>query len=105
MDNNVVSNALKDSLVICRSSLKQEVRGRLVKFTRTAASFEIFSPDIDLRVSEILTDFTIIFHERALYSGKATVNALVGVGHSLLCSATLEEASWKDLQPGEEALT
>ena len=52
MDNNAVSNALKDSLVVCRGGLEQEVRGRLVKFTRVAASFEIFSPDSDLRVSK-----------------------------------------------------
>ena len=105
MDNNAVSNALKDSLVVCRGSSKQEVRGRLVKFTRVAASFEIFSPDSDLRVSEVLTDFTIILHERAIYSGRATVSGLVGVGHSILCSASLDEGSWKDLQPGEAAIT
>ena len=73
MEPNITNGELKDSLVVCRSSQGVEIRGRLVKLTRFAVAFEIFSPPCDLRIAEVLMDFRIIFHEHTIYAGRATV--------------------------------
>ena len=43
MQNQTVNGDLKDSLVVCTSRDGHEVRGRLVKLTRHAVAFEVFS--------------------------------------------------------------
>ena len=101
MDYKNTNGDLAESLVVCRNNHGLEVRGKLVKLARFEVAFEIFSPDSDLRFSEILGDFKIIFHEHAIYAGRATVNNLMTVGQTTVCSATLEEGSWKDLVSDE----
>lgn len=98
MEKTTANGELKDSLIVCRSSQGLEIRGRLVKLTRFAVAFEIFSPDSDLRLSEILKEFRVIFHEHTIYSGSATVSHLMSVGQTTVCSATLEENSWSALE-------
>jgi extracellular factor (EF) 3-hydroxypalmitic acid methyl ester biosynthesis protein len=105
MENTVANGELKDSLVVCESSQGLEIRGRLVKLTRFAAVFEIFSPDSDLRMSEVLNRFRVVFHEHTVYSGRATVNNLMRVGQVTVCSAMLEEMAWTDLQVESQLLT
>ena len=105
MEPSITNGELKDSLVVCRSSQGVELRGRLVKLTRFAVAFEIFSPLCDLRVAEVLVDFRIIFHEHTIYSGRASVGKLMNVGQSVVCEAALDEAAWTDWQPGAEGRT
>ena len=94
MTQNTANGEMKDSLVVCRSGEGVEIRGRLVKLTRFAVGFEIFSPACDLRLSEVLQDFRIIFHEHTIYSGRANVSKLMNVGPAVLCEAALDEVSW-----------
>lgn len=94
MDQNITNGELKDSLVVCRSSEGIELRGRLVKLTRFAVAFEIFSPASGLRLSEVLVDFRIIFHEHTIYSGRANVSKLMNVGPAVVCEAALDEVAW-----------
>jgi extracellular factor (EF) 3-hydroxypalmitic acid methyl ester biosynthesis protein len=90
MENNVTKGELKDSLVVCQNSQGVEVRGTPVKLTRFAAVFEIYSPDCDLRLSEVLEKFKIILQGKTIYSGRATISNLVNHG-PLICEAALDE--------------
>jgi hypothetical protein len=45
------SNEIKDSLVVGRSNQGIEIRGSLLRLTRFAVVFEIYSPTIVLRLS------------------------------------------------------
>ncbi len=87
---------MKDSLVVCRAGDGIEIRGRLVKLTRFAVAFEIFSPASDLRLAEVLQDFRIVFHEHTIYSGRATVSKLMSVGPTVVCEAALDEVAWRE---------
>src|SRR5262249_2054815 len=65
----------------------------LVRFTRFLAVFEIYTPSLVLRTSEVLSDFQIVVENRQVYLGKAVVSSLVNVGSNLVCEAKLE-GSW-----------
>ena len=91
MDNG----AVKDSLVICRSSQEAEIRASLVRVTRYVAVFEIYNPSQVLQVSEVLADFKIVIRERTIYAGRAVVSALINTGTMLVCEAKLEEAGFR----------
>ena len=91
MENKVTNGELKDSLVVCQNSSGLEVRGTPVRLTRFAAVFEIYSPDSDLRLSEVLEKFQITFQGETIYSGRATVSNLVNDGQVLVCEAALDE--------------
>jgi extracellular factor (EF) 3-hydroxypalmitic acid methyl ester biosynthesis protein len=91
------NGSLKDSLVICRAS-GVEVRGTLIKLTRFAVVFEIDGPYNILRLSEVLEDFRIIFHEHTIYSGRATVYNLMSIGQPVICAANLNENSWTGIE-------
>jgi|SRR5665213_510588 len=91
MANNITNGELKDSLVVCQNSQGLEVRGTPVKLTRFAAVFEIYSPDSDLRLSEVLDKFKIILQGETIYSGRATIGNLVNDGQVLVCEAALDE--------------
>jgi extracellular factor (EF) 3-hydroxypalmitic acid methyl ester biosynthesis protein len=91
MEKNNANGELKDSLVVCQNSQGLEVRGTPVKLTRFAAVFEIYSPDSDLRLSEVLEDFKIVLQGKHIYSGRATISNLVNRGQVLVCEAALDE--------------
>ena len=109
MEKPTANGDLKDSLVLCMSGEGHEVRGRLVKLTRHAVAFEVFSHGGDLRLSEVLANFRIIFHEHTIYSGHATVNNLMTMRQAIVCTATLDEAerfvAVLEIPPVESALT
>jgi extracellular factor (EF) 3-hydroxypalmitic acid methyl ester biosynthesis protein len=87
--------AVKDSLVICRSSQEAEIRASLVRVTRYVAVFEIYNPSQVLQVSEVLEGFKILIRERAIYAGRAVVSGLINTGSMLVCEAKLEEAGFR----------
>jgi extracellular factor (EF) 3-hydroxypalmitic acid methyl ester biosynthesis protein len=89
---------IKDSLVVCRNSQGLEIRGSLLRLTRFAVVFEIYSPTIVLRLSEVLSEFQIIVQDRRLYSGRAVIGNLVNAGPTTVCEATLDESSWTDVE-------
>src|ERR1017187_6678201 len=89
---------LKESLVICQTSLGAEVRGTLIKLTRFMVVFEIYNPTNVLRTSEVLSDFRIIVNDHTIYSGNATVRHLMNMGQMLVCEVGLNENSWMDVE-------
>jgi extracellular factor (EF) 3-hydroxypalmitic acid methyl ester biosynthesis protein len=88
----------KESLVICQSSQGGEIRGSLLRLTRFAVVFEMYSPTIVLRLSEVLSEFRIVVQDRMLYSGRAVIGKLVNAGLTVVCEVTLDEASWTDVE-------
>ena len=95
----------KESLVLCRNSQGVEIQATLIHFTRYLAVFEIYTPSVVLRMSEVLSDFQIVLNDRPIYSGRAVVSNLVNAGSVLVCEANLED-NWIDIQsvtgkPGE----
>ena len=51
---------IKESLVVCQNNQSIEIRGSLLRLTRFAVVFEIYSPTIILRLSEVLSEFRIV---------------------------------------------
>lgn len=92
----------KESYVVCQSSQREEIRASLVRVTRFQAVFEICSPEVVLRMSEVLGEFKVVLRNRTVYSGKAVVSNLVNSGSALTCEATLDEG-WVELSSGRGA--
>lgn len=84
-------SALKQTTVIFQTNGGLEVRAGILRLTRHAAVFEVLNPPFVLQVSEVLTEFKILFEERAVYSGRAVITSLVQTGNTLICEAGLDE--------------
>jgi len=84
----------KENLVMFRNSQAGEGRGHLLRLTRHAVAFEIFSPEVVLRTSEALQEFKIFSQERLVYSGRAVVRELVNAGTVAVCEADLDDFSF-----------
>jgi len=91
--NNPPSEAA--NFVTCQTNQGVEIRGVLTRFTRHIVVFEVYAPFVVLRTSEVLSDFQIVFENRAVYTGKAVISNLVSTGAALVCEATLDDA-WVD---------
>jgi extracellular factor (EF) 3-hydroxypalmitic acid methyl ester biosynthesis protein len=83
------------------------MHAHLLRLTRFLVSFEVYNANGMLRLTEVLSEFRILFQDRLIYKGKAVVASLVTTGSTFICEATLDEASWTDvefctqmLQPG-----
>src|SRR6266581_7197396 len=87
---------VKDSSVVFQTSAGLEIRATLLRLTRYLAVFEVYALGSNLRTSEILNEFRIIFNDRPIYSGRAVVKNLVDTGLMVLCEASLEDC-WIDL--------
>jgi extracellular factor (EF) 3-hydroxypalmitic acid methyl ester biosynthesis protein len=90
------SVAIKESLAKFRTSEGLEVRATLLRFTRHVAFLEIHNPNNILKTSEVLSQFKIIWNDRALYSGRAVVRSLVNTGLATICEVTLDDG-WADV--------
>src|SRR5579859_2081815 len=91
--NNPPSEAA--NFITCQTNQGVDVRGVLTRFTRQLAVFEVYTPFLVLRTSEVLNDFQIVFENRAVYTGKAVISSLVTTGSGLVCEVTLDDA-WVD---------
>jgi extracellular factor (EF) 3-hydroxypalmitic acid methyl ester biosynthesis protein len=89
---------IKESLVVGQNSQGMEIRASPLRLTRHLAVFEIYNPALVLRASEVLSDFKIVLRDRAIYSGQAVVRSLVDTGLVIVCEATLNENSWRDVE-------
>lgn len=87
----------KDSLVIGQSSGGAEVHATLVRLTRYSAIFEVYSPSLILRTSEVINDFKIVLQDKTVYAGRAVVRNLVNAGSTLVCEVNLSENGWRDI--------
>jgi extracellular factor (EF) 3-hydroxypalmitic acid methyl ester biosynthesis protein len=74
-----------------------ELQGALLRMTRTAVYFELHNPASMPCVSDVATNFQIIFQGQAIYSGNATISNLVSSGLTVMCEAELKEPFWADL--------
>ena len=83
-------------MVVCQNSQGVAVHASLLHLTRYSAAFEIYTPALDVRVSERLNDFRIVFGDHVVYSGAAVVSSLVNSGAVLVCEAKLGD-SWRDV--------
>lgn len=93
----VSSNAVKESRVTFQTTDGAALRGALAQMTRHSVFFELYNPGAVPRFSEVLTDFTIVLHDRTIYAGRAVVHNVVNAGANALCEATLNEADWRDV--------
>jgi extracellular factor (EF) 3-hydroxypalmitic acid methyl ester biosynthesis protein len=94
---NGTNGQVKDTLVVGQTSQGAELHATLLRFTRFLAVFEIYSPAIVLRTSEVITDFKIVVRDRAIYSGRAVVRNLVNSGITVVCEVVLNESAWMDV--------
>jgi len=69
-----------------------------------AAVFEVSSPDVVVRVSEVVNEFRIVIRDRTIYSGRAVISNLIQTGTSAICEVTLAEDAWRDLVLSSEEL-
>lgn len=95
---NEFASPLFESHTIWRNNQGLQTQARILRFNRYQAAFEIYSPSVDLRMSEALDDFKIVLSGRTVYSGRAVVSGLVNTGPVLVCEVTLDEG-WIDVQP------
>jgi extracellular factor (EF) 3-hydroxypalmitic acid methyl ester biosynthesis protein len=88
---------VKGAMVVCQTSQGADVNGTMIRLDHYAVVFEIYSPNLSLRVSEVLTAFKIIVRDQTIYSGRAVIRSLVNTGLVLVCEAALTENSWMDV--------
>jgi extracellular factor (EF) 3-hydroxypalmitic acid methyl ester biosynthesis protein len=89
---NTTSGELKDSRIVCQTSQGVELRATVLKLTRNRVVFETYSPEPLLRLSEVLSNFTLLIYNRRVYSGKALVSNLIHTGPSTFYEAQLDQA-------------
>ena len=61
---------MSDNMVTFRTCQGLELRGTLHGLTRNQVAFETYGPEPVLRVSEVLTDFTLRHYDQPIYSAK-----------------------------------
>src|SRR5438445_8037117 len=84
-----------DSVVAFQTSQGLDIRATPLRLTRYLAVFEVYTPNLVLRMSEVLNDFKIIIKDRPVYAGRAVISSLVNAGTLLVCEVNLED-SWLD---------
>ena len=89
--------SVKESRVSFKVAEGGELRGTLVRMTRHVVFFELYNPGFLPRLSEALEGFKIIFQERVIYAGRAVVRNLLDAETKIICEATLDEATWADV--------
>lgn len=76
-----------DSGVEFRNSRGVEIRGTLVRVTRDAIVFEVYSPYAAVETGEALQNLTIVRSGRPIYSGGAVVSSVLPTGLMLIVTA------------------
>ena len=87
--SNGSNGELKDTLVWGQTSQGVEIHANPVRLTRYSAVFEVYSPILVLRISEVINDFKIVLQGRTIYSGRAVVRSLVNAGTGVVCEVAL----------------
>jgi extracellular factor (EF) 3-hydroxypalmitic acid methyl ester biosynthesis protein len=94
----------QDSMILCQTSQGVEIHASVLRLTRFLAVFEIYSPALVLRTSEVLSDFKVVLRDRTIYSGRAVVRSLVSAAMLTVCEVTLDENSWRDVEFAAEMI-
>ncbi len=84
-----VANGGREGRVTFQTADGLEIQGTLLRLTRHVVAFELFQPDVELRVSEVLNGFKIITGGRTVFFGRAVVSGLVNPGTTVECEAKL----------------
>ena len=90
-------SASKEAHVAFKTAEGIELRGPLGQMMRHAATFEIYTPKTVLNSSEALTEFSINFHGKVIYFGRAVIRSLVEAGGKVVCEVALDEQHWLDV--------
>jgi extracellular factor (EF) 3-hydroxypalmitic acid methyl ester biosynthesis protein len=90
----MTTGAANDSLLAFRTSQGVEVRATLLRLTRYAATFEVYSAETVMRVSEVLEDFSLYVRDQPVYSGRAVVQDAINTGTAMVCTAVLDDFSF-----------
>ena len=77
------------SMVGFTTSQGLEAQGTLIRLTPQSVTFELYSPQTVLRLSEVLSEFRIFADARPVYSGKAVVSGMMNAGTVTVCEVTL----------------
>jgi extracellular factor (EF) 3-hydroxypalmitic acid methyl ester biosynthesis protein len=80
--------------VTFRTAEENVLRATPLRIQRHAAVFELYSPNVALHLSEVLSDFSVTVQSRRLYSGRAVIRNLVDSGTSVHCEVKLDESGW-----------
>lgn len=89
--------AFNEGVVTFRTSEGVKLTGIPTHFTRHNVFFELYNPEVMLRLSEVLGSYEIIFQSQTIYSGRAILHNVVNTGSKIVCEATLREDDWLDL--------
>ena len=95
--------ASREAHVTFKTVEGEALRAALGRMTQHTATFVCYNLNTILNVSEVLNEFSINFHGRTVYFGRAVVCSLVDTGGKAVCEVTLNEAHW--LKGDSEALT
>jgi len=80
------------AVVTFKTSQGFEAEGILLRLTPLAVCFEIYSPQVILPLSEVLTRFRIASEARVIYEGRAVVSSFINTGTALTCEVTLADS-------------
>jgi extracellular factor (EF) 3-hydroxypalmitic acid methyl ester biosynthesis protein len=80
------------NMVGFRTSQGLEVQATLIKLTPQSVTFEMYTPETVVRLSEMLSEFRIFADTRSVYSGNAVVSSMVHTGAATVCEVTLKGA-------------
>ena len=82
---------MKESRIEITTASGVELEGRLVRMARFEVVFEVFSPEVLLRTSEVLSRLKILSRGQVVYEGRATLTNLINLGGGVTCVATVDE--------------
>ncbi|HEY9095411.1 MAG TPA: SAM-dependent methyltransferase, partial [Hydrogenophaga sp.] len=89
-------------VVTFRNSQGEAARGTLTGVQRRSCVMEVYNPDSNLQVSEVLRDLNIRSTDRSFYQGKAIIVSLLNTGlMSVVSLALVDEWSEVDLAHGD----
>jgi extracellular factor (EF) 3-hydroxypalmitic acid methyl ester biosynthesis protein len=85
---------VKESYVTFKIADSVELRGTLVRMTRHVIFFELYNPNDQPQLSDILGAFRIVLQEQVVYSGHAIVRNVLDTGTKIICEINLRESCW-----------
>jgi extracellular factor (EF) 3-hydroxypalmitic acid methyl ester biosynthesis protein len=93
------TNRIRDYSVTGKTADGVVFTGAVTRLSRLAAVMEVQDPQVVLRTSQVLTEFTINLDTAPIFSGRATVGGLVNTGTALTCELKLAENGFVEGSP------
>ncbi|HVU08574.1 MAG TPA: hypothetical protein VHG89_08550 [Verrucomicrobiae bacterium] len=91
------SHAIKESGVTFQTTEGVKLRGSLSHITRHVVIFELYSPAVIPRLSEVLGEFSIVMQSQLVYAGRAVISKVLDAGTKIICEAMLDVLDWRNL--------